>query len=133
MDPTPDTASRVEIVELMARYCHAVDHGDGPGWAALFTPEGRFEVVGAFRLDGAEQLSTMPAVVAQKGGGKWRHQVTNLVVDPGDGVESARLRAYGIVTDWGNGGSLVSFTDYEIRLRRLDGAWRIETLEARMP
>ena len=128
-----DTASRVEIVELFARYCHSVDHGEADAWAALFAPDGSFEVAGVMRLEGAEQLRSMPGVVANHGEGKWRHQVTNLAIEPGAEVDTASVRAYGLVTDWREGGKPVSFTDYEILLRRLGGAWRIQTLLARTP
>lgn len=133
MPSSIDTASRVEIVELFARYCHSVDHGEADAWAALFAPDGSFEVAGIMRLDGTEQLRDMPGVVSEQGGGKWRHQVTNLVIESGEEEDTASVRAYGLVTDWRDGGKPVSFTDYEIVLRRLTGAWRIQSLLARMP
>ena len=131
MSAALDTASRLEIDTLFALYCHRVDHADADGWAALFTPGGSFEVEGAFRLDGREQLRGMPAIVTEQGGGKWRHQITNIVAEPGEEPETARVIAYGIVSDWRDGGKLVTFSDYEIVLRRVEGAWRIATLLAR--
>lgn len=132
MTATLDTADRVAIVELFARYCHRVDHGDGPGWAALFAPDGSFEVEGIMRFEGADQLVAMPGIVTEQGGGRWRHQVTNLVIDPGDAADTAAVKAYGLVTDWRDGGKPASFTDYEIALVKSDGAWLIKTLLARM-
>lgn len=126
-------AATQEIIELFARYCHRVDHGDAEGWAALFTPDGSFEVVGAMRFEGTEQLMAMPGIVAEHGGGKWRHQVTNIAVDPGDTQDTAKVAAYGLVTDWSDGGKPASFTDYEIVMRRTDDGWRIQTLIARAP
>lgn len=128
-----DTAARIAIVELFARYCHRVDHGDGAGWAALFEPTGSFEVEGIMRLEGTDQLRSMPGVVTDQGGGKWRHQVTNIAIEPGADADTASVRAYGLVTDWRDGGRPVSFTDYEITLARSGDAWRIRTLLARMP
>lgn len=133
MSDTLDTADRTAILDLFARYCHRVDHGDAPGWAALFVPEGSFEVEGILRFEGTEQLLAMPGIVADQGGGKWRHQVTNIVIDPGAEPDTASVAAYGLVTDWRDGGKLASFTDYTITLTRRDGAWRIRTLLARMP
>ena len=74
-------ADRCDIDELLVRYCHCVDHGDADGWAALFTADGVFEVSGVMRLAGTERLRGMPGVVAEQGGGKWRHQITNIVCD----------------------------------------------------
>ena len=103
--------------------------GDAAGWAALFTPDGRFEVVGA-TLDGTAQLAAMPGMVAQHGGGTWPHQVTNIAATAGDDADGADVVAYGLVTDWQDGGKPVSFIDYRIALRRIDGAGRIATLVA---
>ena len=132
MTSSIDTISRVAILDLFARYCHSVDHGEPDAWAALFTPDGVFEIAGLMRLEGTEQLRAMPAVVAREGGGKWRHQVTNLVIDEGVEEDMAAVRAYGLVTDWRDGGKLVSFTDYEIMLRRVAGDWLIMSLLARL-
>jgi hypothetical protein len=33
---------RLEIFELLARYCWAIDCDDGPAWAATFVPDGVF-------------------------------------------------------------------------------------------
>jgi hypothetical protein len=126
-----DLEARQDISDLFSRYCHRVDSGDGEGWAALFTDNGVFEVPGAIRLEGEAQLRGMPGIVLQQGGGKWRHQVTNLVAEAGDGPDTARVKAYGVLSDWSNGsGVLTSFSDYRINLRRLQGAWRIESLTA---
>jgi 3-phenylpropionate/cinnamic acid dioxygenase small subunit len=126
------TADRVEVAELFGRYCHLVDHGAAEAWAALFTDDGVFEVEGIMRMQGVAQLQGMPGVVAQQGGGKWRHQITNIVCADGAQADTADVRAYGLVTDWGRGGAAVSFTDYEITLRRVGETWRIAALLARM-
>lgn len=124
---------RIAIGELFARYCHRVDHGDSAGWVELFTPDGTFEVAGVMRLEGHEQVGAMPGVVAAQGGGKWRHQITNIAVVDGDDADVALVTAYGLVTDWGNEGKPMSFSDYAITLNRVDGGWRIRSLLATMP
>lgn len=124
---------RIAIAELFARYCHSVDHDDRQGWLDLFTPDGTFEVAGVMRLEGHEQVGAMPGVVAEHGGGKWRHQITNIVVDAGGSADIAIVAAYGLVTDWGNEGKPMTFSDYAITLSRVDGAWRIASLLATAP
>lgn len=121
---------RQDIVDLFAQYCHRVDHADGEGWAALFTSDGAFDIQGITRLEGTEQLSGMPAVVSEQGKGTWRHQVTNIVAEAGDGPDMATMKAYGLVTGWVSGGVPITFTDYTGRLRRVDGEWRIVELIA---
>lgn len=128
-----DLASRQDITDLFARYCHAVDKGDGEGWASLFVPDGCFEAAGIFRLDGTEQLRGMPGTFVARGGGKGRHQITNIVLDPGPKPNTIAVRAYTCVTDWSDGGKLVTFSDMEGVLRRLDGAWRIQALLVKAP
>jgi hypothetical protein len=125
-----DVSDRIEIEELLARYCHRVDHDDAEGWAALFTHDGSFEVLGAMRLQGTEQLRTMPGIVSTQGGGKWRHQITSIATEAGAEPGTARLQAYGLVTDWRDGNKLMAFTDYDMHLSRVDGSWRIKTLAA---
>jgi uncharacterized protein (TIGR02246 family) len=125
-----DVSDRIEIEELLARYCHRVDHGDAEGWAGLFTPDGSFEVPGAMLLKGTEQLRTMPGIVAAQGGGKWRHQITSIATEAGAKPGTARLQAYGLVTDWRDGNKLMTFTDYDMNLNRENGTWRIATLVA---
>jgi uncharacterized protein (TIGR02246 family) len=125
-----DVSDRIEIEELLARYCHRVDHGDAEGWANLFTPDGSFEVPGAMTLNGTEQLRNMPGIVAQQGGGKWRHQITSIATEAGPKPGTARLQAYGLITDWRDGNKLLTFTDYEMQLDKGDGAWHIAKLVA---
>ncbi|WP_197423680.1 nuclear transport factor 2 family protein [Novosphingobium sp. CCH12-A3] len=130
---TITSEDRIAIAELFARYCHCVDHADTVGWLELFTPDGTFEVAGVMRLEGHEQVAAMPAVVAQQGGGKWRHQITNIVVDTADAAGTALVSAYGLVTDWGDMGKPMTFSDYAITLNRVEGAWRIRSLVATAP
>ncbi len=124
---------RIAIAELFARYCHSVDHGDTAGWLDLFTPDAVWEVAGVMRFEGREQVGAMPGIVAEHGGGKWRHQITNITVDAGDDADVAQVTAYGLVTDWGKEGKPTSFSDYAITLSRIDGSWRIRTLVATAP
>ena len=128
-----DLASRQEITDLFARYCHAVDKGDAEGWASLFVPDGSFEIAGILRLDGTEQLRGMPGIFVARSGGKGRHQIANIVLDPGQEPNTIAMRAYNSVTDWNDGGKLVTFSDMEVVLRRLDGAWRIQSVLAKAP
>jgi ketosteroid isomerase-like protein len=130
MTGTITSDDRIEIAELFARYCHRVDHGDAAGWRDLFMPDGVFEVAGVMRLEGHAQVATMPDVVAAQGGGKWRHQITNIVVDPGITDDLAHVTAYGLVTDWGHAGKPVTFSDYTITLHRSGRVWRIGQLLA---
>src|SRR3546814_12905175 len=121
---------RQDIFDLVAQYCHRVDHADGEGVAALFTSDGAFDIKGITRLEGTEQLRGMPAVVSEQGNGTWRHQVTNIIAEAGDAPDTATMMAYGLVTGWVSGGVPITFTAYSGRLRRVDGALRLATMIA---
>jgi ketosteroid isomerase-like protein len=125
-----DIEARLDIADLLSRYCHRVDSNDSDGWAALFTDNGVFDVPKAIRLEGTAQLRGMPGVVAQQGSGRWRHQITNILAEAGDAPDTAVVRAYGLVTDWSKGGAPFAFSDYHMTLRRIQGAWRIANLVA---
>jgi ketosteroid isomerase-like protein len=122
--------ARLDIADVLGRYCHRVDANDADGWTALFTEDGVFEVPGAIKLQGTAQLRAMPGVVAEQGGGKWRHLMMNIVAERGDTPDTARVRASGVLTDWRKGGALAGFTDYQITMRRIGADWKIATLLA---
>ncbi len=39
-----EVSYRLEINELLARYCHALDHKDWPTYLALFTPDAAMDL-----------------------------------------------------------------------------------------
>ena len=51
-------ADTAEIVNLLALYCHRLDHSDHEGWVDLFTADGRFEVYGR-SFEGSDGLLRM--------------------------------------------------------------------------
>ena len=126
---TVDVQTRLDICEVLSRYCHFADHNAGDDWAALFTPNGIFEVPGSIRLEGREKLSVMPGIVHDHGKGLWRHQISNILIDHALSRKEMRVKAYGMVTDWGNGGAPVSFSDYTIILK-YSCRWQIAHLIA---
>jgi len=66
---------RDEILQLLYRYNHLIDAGDGEGWAGLFTDDGV--------LDAAGHVVTGHAGLAEFGAsvGGMRHVVANPVID----------------------------------------------------
>lgn len=76
------TEDQLAIQQLYAKYNHAIDSGDGAGWAACFTADGVFSsATGTF--NGTEQLAGFGNGFAQRL--KARHWTNNLVVE-GDGA-----------------------------------------------
>lgn len=116
------TDDLVAIQQLYARYCHAIDDGDGPGFAACFTPDGVLDGGIGDPIVGAEALAGFAtAVVAGLPG--IRHQATNVALD-GTGDE-ATGRAYLYVYAAADSGPKVITTGrYVDTLRRIEGEWR---------
>lgn len=116
------TDDLVALQQLYARYCHAVDDGDGPAFAACFTADGVLEAPPAEAVRGAEALHGF-AVAVGTGIPGIRHQVGNVVLE-GDNTD-ATGRAYLYVYVAGAGGPSVMTTGrYADTLRKVDGQWR---------
>jgi len=57
----PSYSDHVEITQLLAEYCLALDHDDADRWVAVFTPDCAFEVYGR-SFDGHDGLRKMMRV-----------------------------------------------------------------------
>ena len=80
---------RLEILELLARYCWAIDCDDGPAWAATFTPDGVFHSLLLNRsFSGRDELIGMIETLKQRRvEGHDRnviHVPANVVLEPRD-------------------------------------------------
>jgi uncharacterized protein (TIGR02246 family) len=79
------------IHDLVARYCHACDSGDGEAYADVFTEDGIMAAPPSLEAKGREELA-MVAISAAQGNVAPRHLVSSLLID-GEG-DRATLRAY---------------------------------------
>jgi hypothetical protein len=84
------TEDQLEIQGLVARYNHAVDSGEGPDYAATFTPDGVLDA-GALVVEGRDALAAFAKGLPSSQRSP-RHIASNLVID-GDG-NRATVRAY---------------------------------------
>lgn len=108
---------RVAITEVIARYCHATDSGDGQGVADQFTEDGILEIAGAWQARGREQ-------VAQIGDfkNKPKHWVNSIVID-GNGSTASATTYYAAV--W-HGGPLLATGIYESQLtKQFNSRWKL--------
>ncbi len=125
-----DLSDRIDIQDLFSLYGYLVDDNRGDDWVALFTEDGVFDVPGLERFQGRDQVRKVIDMVASGSQGRWRHQLTNVLAEPGDEPETANVRMNGLVTDWSVEPATMTFNDYTARLRKVDGQWRIEELVA---
>jgi len=112
----------VEIHQLYAGYNHAVDDGDGDGFAACFVPEGRLG--GDVDISGREALAAFARAVPASVPGI-RHNATNILLAGGDDPDAASGKAYLTVVVSKDGQSTVFTTGkYVDTLRRTPEGWR---------
>ena len=122
------TEDRLEIMDLAARYNHAIDFGDAGAWAATFTADGSFEMPGR-ALSGAAELEAFAKQFAETQSGT-RHWTNNLLIE-GDG-DRATLRCYLCLQKNGSG-EPVTTGFYTDELRKVDGHWRFAARKVSTP
>ena len=115
-----DAADTLEILQLAARYNHAIDFGDPEAWAGTFTADGVFKG-GPEPVTGHEALAAFCAGFGQNMAGA-RHWTNNHVVD-GDGDEATHTCYLNLVQS--KKGSMSMITGrYHDTLKKVDGQWR---------
>ncbi len=126
--PMPLTpADKLDILELAARYNHAIDHGHAEAWAATFTDDGVFQVDKVPRAQGRDALL---AHVRKRviDGRSVRHWTSNAIIDGDDQnahAQHARLRLYVAIYDTAHAlGAPFLLGEYDDRLVKQDGQWK---------
>ena len=122
---------RSAIQDLLARYCWHFDEGEGDAWADLWTVDGSFTGI-PDPAHGRETLRQLPAGFHGMFAGRMRHQIVNVAADPGPAADQAEVRAYSLLSDWREAGKLFAFAKLSMQLRRVSGAWKIQSLHAQM-
>jgi len=122
---------RTAIQDLLARYCWHFDEGESDAWADLWTADGVFTGI-PDPARGREALRQLSAGFHAMFAGRMRHQIFNVAADPGPDADQAEVRAYSLLCDWRDSGKLFAFAKLALRLRRMSGAWKIESLHAQM-
>ena len=107
---------RLEILELMARYNHGADGGDGEGFADTFTEDALFEG----SMSSARGRAELVQVIAS-GGGLWKHWLNSPIIE-GDG-DHATAKVYLVRTGLNEDGEvgLIASGTYHDTLVRSDG------------
>ena len=115
---------QLAIQQLYARYNHAIDFGDGDGWAACFTPDGVFNGGQGGPQTGTEALKAFANGMASRI--KARHWNTNLVID-GSG-DSAKGKVYLMLMNLADGKATPLVTAvYHDELTKTADGWRFSS------
>lgn len=112
-----DTADRLELHELAARYGDLIDARDWDGLAGVFAPDGVFDLtdIGAGRLEGLDAIRAH----MEQARHPIAHHITNVHVDAGPPVVLSS-RVIGILDDGRTGSGA-----YRDRVERRPDGWRI--------
>ncbi len=116
------TEDTLAIQQLYARYNHAIDFGDGAGWAACFTEDGVFTSSMSGTMTGGAALSAFATGFAARL--KARHWTNNLVIEAdGDG---ARGKCYLMLIKLNEGApaSVFATAIYMDSLARGEDGWK---------
>lgn len=110
-------SDRVAITEVIARYCHGTDSGDGQSVAEQFTVDGILEIAGSWQARGREQIAQIGDYP-----NKPKHWVSSIVIE-GTGSTASATTYYAAV---GHGGPLYATGIYESQLtKQLNGQWKL--------
>ncbi len=118
-----DAADTLEILQLAARYNHAIDYGDPEAWAGTFAQDGVFNS-GPKPVTGHEALAQFAAGFATNMAGA-RHWTNNHVVDI-NGDEATHSCYLNLVQTKDGSSSIVSGR-YDDTLKKIDDQWRFTT------
>ncbi len=120
----------IEMQQLYAKYCYALDLGDGAARAATFTPDGTFKAaLTDHKPDAVQALAARTSLLGNQGR---RHLMMNIVITPTP--EGAAGRAYAVIL----GAAEDDADDRDLRgksgfyidtLARTPDGWRFKTRE----
>lgn len=123
-----EVADRIEIHEVLARYCHALDQKDWPAFRALFTEDATldFTAFGGPKGSAGELEAFLTPVLEGVAGSQ--HMVSTVMIDiEGDRARSrsAAIVPMTIATVEGREETSFSGLWYEDQLARTAAGWRI--------
>lgn len=141
-----DPVDELQIRNMIARYALYTDAGDAQQFASLYTADGSWTrensppvALGGSGLPsetlvGHEALANLIVNSAIKRfDRKARHQMTDVLVEPGETDGEARLIFRALVTNWQDGpGRIAMSVHYTGTCVRTDEGWRFKAIRARV-
>lgn len=141
--PAGDDAA---LRNLIARYAYRADAGDLDGFAALFTEDGSWtrentppagaggSGLPAETVRGAAALKAMiQASIVERFRRRFRHQMTDLLIEPGTGPDEALGQSRALISNWRDGpGQMAMCAAYRWQFRRTAEGWRIASASVRV-
>jgi hypothetical protein len=138
-------ADELHIRNLIARYAYAIDGGEKEAFASLFLEDGAWtrenSPLATQGGSGPPQtvrgrtglMDLIETAIIGRFQLKVRHQMTDVLVEPGPDENSAKARFRGLVTDWREDPSRVSMcVNYTAACVRTDDGWKFATVSVRV-
>lgn len=97
------TEDHIAVGDHLARYCWLVDSGDGPGWAALWEPDGVFHIRGREPTVGHDALAAVPRGVGGTYGGQMFHHAANQYYAYGETPDVVHAHMYNLICSFEEG------------------------------
>ncbi len=120
-----ETADKIEIIELVAKYNTYIDHHEAEAWADLFTEDGIFQSGNNIRAAGSAQLFDYVAKRRLTGLPKLRHWAVNHIIDISG--NEGRLRCYVMAFNIEHGlEAPYIMAEYDDTLLRVGGRWKFK-------
>jgi hypothetical protein len=104
--------------------------GRDEDWAQLFTCDAMLSIGDLAPLGGRQAIASLPGKVVQLGGGFWRHQIVNMMVERTPTGKEFKVGAYCQLTDWSRGGAPVASFDLCATLHKR-GHWQFARMTLR--
>lgn len=135
-------ADDLAMRNLLARYAHYADAGDPDRFAALFVQDGSWtrensppaslggSGLPSQTVTGHAQLRRMieESIIARFRR-LFRHQMTDILIEPGDGPDIAHGLCRALITDWREGGGKIAMcATYRSVFVRTPEGWRFRSV-----
>lgn len=121
---TTSNSARLDVHDLLARFCQYLDQGRVKEWADLFLGHATFTCDGGVVWKGIEQISRIPHLLQIEARGSRRHLMNAILIEEGANWRDLQVKAYGPVIDLDLAGAVTDYYDYSFRLRFVN-RWRI--------
>jgi uncharacterized protein (TIGR02246 family) len=115
-----------QIRGVLARYCHLCDEGRFDEWAALFTDDGTFTVMGTTHQGRGDLQAFISAALPRERRG--RHMLSEPLIEV-DGDVALGWTDFAFVGRTGDGLAVTQAGRYHDRFVRDEGVWRFASHE----
>jgi ketosteroid isomerase-like protein len=133
-------ADDIALRNLIARYAHYADAGDMDAFANLFTEDGTWtrensppatqggSGLPSETVQGHAALKVMiETAIIKRFKRKFRHQMTDILIEPGNGPDDAKGLCRALITDWREGaGKIAMCGTYTLSFVRSPEGWRFK-------